>query len=521
MGGTAEQADGANCHNTLTVCSLYYFADSLLAAFVGGVTLSDLRDQPGHPGQHSKETLVHRLTCLAILGMSLALAGCGGGGSSSGGGSAQVGVFVTDSFRDDYDHVWATIFRVDLVDISNNVVNVFNDANGVVIDLKTLRDANGQRFAFLSETSIPAGTYTQAKVTLAPNLNLIAKGQTTGTTLQLDASIPRDSLNNAVVTFNLPAPRPINGSDDVVVDFDLANFKVQLGKIVPSLKEGGKTGLGDRNRHEENEYEGDVSALSGSAPTFTFTLTRGGRSVTVTMTVDTTIFNANQAPSPTLANGKHVHVRGVFDTTANSLVANSIKIQSAQDVNHPEIKGTPSNINATLNTFDVTASKAHGMMPNRTTIHVITNTNTALRGDSGVLLDATTFYTQLATATSVEVEGTYDAPSSTITATRAKVDVEHHGQHGSEQAEVKGTPTTLQAAAGTFAVNPVAEFEGFTYSGTGGVNVTTSGTTQFHTKNGDTLTKTAFFTALANATSVKVDGAYSNGTLAATSARIQ
>lgn len=473
---------------------------------------------------------MHRLSRLAVLGLAvlpavlpaMLLAGCGGGGgSSSSGGNAQVGVFVTDSFRDDYSHVWATIFKADLIDSNNNVVNVFNDANGLVIDLKTLRDATGQRFAFLAQTPIPAATYTKAQVTLAPSLNLIAKGQTTATTLPLDAALPRDANNNAVATFSLPAPKPINGSDDIVVDFDLANFKVQLGRIVPSLKEGGKTGLGDRNRHEEQEYEGDISGLSGAAPNFTFTLKRGGRSVVVTTNTDTVLFNANQAPSPTLANGKHVHVRGTFDTAANTLVANSVRIQSAQESNHPEIKGAPSNVNAAGSTFDVTVTRAHGLVPSKTTIHVITDTNSVLRGDSGVLLDAAAFYEQLETAASVEVEGTFDTLSNTLTATRARIEVERHGQHGGEQAEVKGAPTEVNAAAGTFAINPVTEFEGFAYSGTGGVAVATSGTTQYRAKSGETLTKAAFLATLASATSVKVEGTYSNGTLTASSARIQ
>jgi hypothetical protein len=151
-------------------------------------------------------------------------------------------------------------------------------------------------------------------------------------------------------------------------------------------------------------------------------------------------------------------------------------------------------------------------------VHVVTTTNTVFRGDSGVLLNATDFFAQLATATSVEAEGTFNSSTNTLTAVRAKL--ENEGQNGGEQAEVKGTPTNLNAGAGTFTVNPVTEFEGFAYSGTGGVNIATTESTVFRTINGDTLTKADFFTALMLTTSVKVEGTFSGGTLTATSARI-
>lgn len=466
-----------------------------------------------------KEKQVNRVSIWAVIGLAVVVAGCGGGGGTSSGGNAQVGVFVTDSFRDDYTHVWATIFKVDLIDINSNVVNVFSDSTGVVIDLKTLRDATGQRFAFLSNSTIPAGTYTKAQVTLAPSLSLIPKGSATGTTLQLDASIPRDNGGNAVVTFSLPAPRTISGSDDVVVDFDLANFKIQLGKIAPSLKDGGKNGLDDKNRHEEEIYEGTISGLSGTAPNFTFTLTRGSRSVTVTTDLNTVIFNANASPSPTPANGKRVHVSGKLDKTANSIAASSIKIQSDQDVDRPEVRGAVSNINAGAGTFDITVTKARGFVPANTVVHVATTPNTIFRGDSGVLLNSTDFFAALASATAADAEGTFDSSTNTLTAVRAKL--ENEGHNGGEQAEIKGTPTNVNAVAGTFLANPLTEFEGFAYSGTGGVNVATTGSTTFRASNGASLSKANFFSALTLATSVKVEGTYSGGALTATSARIQ
>jgi hypothetical protein len=305
-----------------------------------------------------------------------------------------------------------------------------------------------------------------------------------------------------------------------VVDFDLANFHVLLSKIVPSLKEGGNNGLNNRGRHEEAIYEGTISGLSsGVAGGFLFTLNRGGRSVTVTTDANTVIFNADASPSPTLANGKRVHVRGKFDAAAHNIAASSIKIQPAQGVDRPEVKGAPSGINAGAGTFDVTVTRARGVVPVNTVIHVVTTPNTIFRGDSGVLLSASDFFAALATATEVEVEGTFNAGTNTLTAVRAKL--ENEDEHAGEQAEVKGAPVSVNSGAGTFSVNPVTEFEGFAYSGTGGVSIATNGATTFRSANGETMTKSAFFTALATAASVKVEGSFASGVLTAANARLQ
>jgi hypothetical protein len=49
-----------------------------------------------------------------------------------------------------YDHVWATLHKVEFVNASGAAETVIEDASGKVLALKTLRDAAGARFAFLS-----------------------------------------------------------------------------------------------------------------------------------------------------------------------------------------------------------------------------------------------------------------------------------------------------------------------------------------------------------------------------------
>ncbi len=466
---------------------------------------------------------MHRLSRLLIPAIAVVLAGCGsgGGGGSSSGGNAQLGVFVTDSFREDYSHVWATIFKVELVNALSQPVTVFDDSTGRIIDVKTLRDSTGQRFSFLSNAAIPAGNYTSVRVTVGPAFTLIPVASTTGATLPLADSVPRDAQGHAQVTFNLPAAKNMGGSDDLVIDFDLANFNIALGKIAPVLKEGGKNGIGDANRHEEEDYEGVVSGLSGTAPNFTFTLTHSSRSIIVVTDANTTLFNAGASPNPTLANSKLVHVRGKFNASSIQLAAVSVKIHATEDTHHPEVKGAPSAIDATAGTFTVAATKVSGFVPAHTTVNVVTNANTVFRGKSGVTLAEADFFTRLATATSVEVEGTYDSASNTLTAARAKTDDEGQGggDHSHDhEAEAKGTATNVATA--TFTLNPVDEFEGFSFGG-GSLNVATTNSTTYKRKNGESLTSTAFFAALATATSVQVEGTFADGMLTATKAQLK
>jgi hypothetical protein len=378
---------------------------------------------------------------LCALCMAAALAGCGGGGGGSSvappvsGASGRLGVLVTDSFREDFSHVWVTLYKVVLNRSTGMPVTVFDDSAGRVIDLKTLRDATGARFSFLTENSVPSANYSGAQVTIGNTLSLIPAGAATGSVTPLEDSLPRDGQGHPQIAFPLSAPRDLGrGADDLVIDFDLANFLLSNGKVRPALKEGAKSGIDDPARHENEEYHGTVSNLSGIAPNFTFTLTRpGGMTVAVVTSASTTLFNSNAAPDPTLANGKTVEVRGRFNTASHQLTATSIKIEdSAEAEDRPEVRGVPSAIHADAGTFQVSPLKAKGFVPTTTTVNVVTDASTVFRAHNGLSLSAGDFFTRLATATFVEVEGSFDAGTNTLTARHAKLEdeSEHDGSHG-------------------------------------------------------------------------------------------
>jgi len=463
-----------------------------------------------------------RLLGLFVLALALGAAGCGGGGgggSSAVTRSATVPVFVTDDPETANAHVWTTIYKVEVQNAAGQSETVFDDSAGHSIDLKTLHDSTGQRFAFLSSGAVTSGTHTGVRITMGSSLTLFPLGATTGQSVSLDASIARDSQGHALITFPLAAPRNLaSGSDDVVVDFDLAHFTQQNGKISPSLREGDRSTLHDASRQEREDHDGAIANLSGIAPNFTFTLLVAGTNVTVVTDATTVFFNSDSIANPTLANGKTVEVTGTLDATTNHLAAKSIKIEDrAQHASEVEVAGVASSIAATPGTFSVATQRVTGFVPTQTTVNVMTNTATVFRNNGGVTLIPADFFTLLATAQSVEVEGTYDAASNTLTASSARIEVEHDGNEGHD-GEARGTAINIQSMAGTFMLQPVTEFDGFALSGTS-VNVVTNSSTQFRSGS-TTVTSAVFFAALTPAQSVQAEGTFATGTITASTVRI-
>lgn len=363
-----------------------------------------------------------KITALSLVMGALALAGCGGGsaGSSVVTGSRAT-ILLTDSPREDYGHVWATIYHVELIPQDGSApVVVFDNSAGVLIDLRTLRDASGARYSFLSSASVPAGTYTGVSVTVGSTMQLIKTGQTTGTSLTVDASVARDANGNAVIPVTFRSPKTIsNTTTNVCIDFDLARFVIAGSKILPFLVEGDGAGLSDPARHEKDDYHGTISGLAGTAPNYTFTLTMGnGQTVAVTTTAATALYGA------ALADGARVEVEGTLDTTAQTLVATKLEVRgagsSSDDLKTPRAAGTASALNASAGTFTLTIKRAGGFTVSGTTVNVVTNASTVFRGDKGATLAAADFYTALATTPNVAVEGTYDATTNTLTATKAR-----------------------------------------------------------------------------------------------------
>ena len=362
----------------------------------------------------------------------VALAGCGGGSGGTGSSLRSVGkasVLITDGFREDYDHVWATIYHVELVPAAgtNNGANVvvYDNAAGVTVDLKTLRDSTGAIFSFLGSASIPAGTYTAANITIGSSIQLVLKGATSGTSYTVDSSVPRDANGNAVLTDTFKKAKTIGSTtNNVIIDFNLANFVIKGSKILPAVQDGDPTGIGDPSRQQCGAYYGAVSNLTGTAPVLTFTLTTpGGSTQTVVTTASTALYGA------TLANASNVAVLGTLDTTTQNLVATRIQVLPVgspvpgSGANALQLaSGTASALDATAGTLTLTVTHSCGFTPSSTSISIVTNSSTVFRNDAGSAISEADFFSALATTSSVDVSGTYDSTTGTLTATTVSID---------------------------------------------------------------------------------------------------
>ena len=348
---------------------------------------------------------------LVFLSVALVV-GCGGSGG--GGGSAapaKVATFISDSM-DGNDHVWVTVFKIQFTTASGSTT-VFDSATGVQVDLKTLRDSTGARFRFMSNDDVPAGTITGAVITLDKNLVVFGAGATTGTPMTFDSSLDVAGGKSALtLTFPSPIVENENEDDDIVIDFDLADWNETANVVTPVLKLGTESGLNDGTRHEDGELEGTVENLSGAAPTQTFTLhTEDANDINVATDANTQVETENGA---TLANGGNVQVEGTFDTTTNTFKASELRIRNPEDVNNDteDVDGSVSSFDGTAATIVIGIDNVDGFLPNATTITIdASGAATQFFDTNGASVTKDAFFAALSNGMRVKAIGTLDVGS--------------------------------------------------------------------------------------------------------------
>jgi hypothetical protein len=162
--------------------------------------------------------LLPALSVLAATG----LFACGGGGSSNVGGTGTLRLSLTDAPTCGYDNVWVTVQKV-RVHQSSSAGDTDGGWQEVVlatpqrVDLLTL--TNGTLMP-LGQTQLPAGTYTQMRLVLAPNSasdplanaikptggNTIAlttpSGQQSGLKMNVDLTVNPDTVADFAIDFN-------------------------------------------------------------------------------------------------------------------------------------------------------------------------------------------------------------------------------------------------------------------------------------------------------------------------------
>jgi hypothetical protein len=469
------------------------------------------------------------LASVLALAAVVSIAGCGGGGGgTTSGGTGRLQAFAADDFRDDHQQIWATIYKVELLDATGAAVTVFDDAVGKSMDLQQLHDNAGPRFAFLSDVAIAVGTYTQVRLTMGPEITRFPVGSTTGIKTPFAASLTRNAAGNVLYTSTLDMPTVIaeGVTSKLIIDFDLPHFVLANGEVTPKVKRGDDSTLSDKSRHHDEDYHGTISGLSGTAPVQSFTLSNGVWKTEVSVDATTVVFYEKSQSSPALSNNLFVEVNGVFDSVTGVLKATKIKIEDKSSGGQsngrgiPEVKGLVSAPSTATRSFTIAVSESDDFVPTQSTVNVVVTDTTVFRAHRGVLLTEAEYFAGLGVTSIAEVKGSYNAATNTLTATLVKSESESESDDDSNEAEAKGKAISIDAAAGTFTLSPISEYEGF-FPGASTLNVVVAAGAEFEDNRGKDTDRATFFSGLSSASRVTVKGSFAGGVFTAVELRLK
>jgi hypothetical protein len=330
---------------------------------------------------------------------------------------------MTDDLNAGYDHVWVTVKEVTLLKVGGGSTTVFADSPGVAVDLRSLRDASGRRFKFLGCDDDLNGQYSSVVVTLDDDVVLFPTGASTGQNRVFEGSVGGEKMLSA----DFPAQSFGEQDDDFVIDFDLSTWN-ENGSLVTDasiqvLSEDDEDELEDDGQHEHDDYEGVVSNLAGTPPDQTFTLVQDGSSVDVQLNANTEIDEDDDEGPLALQNGAQVEVEGYYDPVLNKLVATKLEVEDDDDDDdEPEVEGNATAINDGAFTFDVEVDETDHIVPTGDPVHVVTTDTTLFRLGDDQWVTRAVFFAAFAEGDEVEVEGTYDSGTNTLTATKVKLE---------------------------------------------------------------------------------------------------
>ncbi|MDR3692076.1 MAG: DUF4382 domain-containing protein [Fimbriimonas sp.] len=476
-------------------------------------------------------------TSLLAVVMGLGLSGCGGGGSESASGTPRANLYLTDAINTNYDHVWATVTKVDLVGSSGTATTVYTagTAGGQVVDLLSLHDTTSQKYLLLTAFAAPAGIFTGVNVTVSSSLSIVPKGVTTAVT----ASFAGSSGSTTVLSAKFATPQNAASTKNLVVDFNLANWNLNGNTVsAPNnnyLQCGPPNGPIDPGHIVGGDYFGFVTGLAGTSPDFTLTLgsdlaVTSNQDVTISTNASTVLYNSDGSPNPTLANGEMVTVAGTYDSANNILVATAIIIQVGGLPPPPAgVIGTVTADSLSTNTITMTIDGCGGFEPPSTSITVNVSASTTFIDVSGVTDTEAEFFAALTAGSSeIQVQGTLtgstiDAVSVQLIPTVSGGSPGGGGNGGpgqSHKVDVEGPVSNIDVSTQSFSVS-VAMWTGGWQTPNAVLSVKTSTLTTYQV-NDAAADAATFFGAVASGASVDVRGVLDpkTSTIAARSVRL-
>lgn len=352
------------------------------------------------------------------LSLLVALTGCGGGGGgSTSTNNASLGIYVTDSFRDDFQQVYITLYKIEVGD-GAQFRTVFDDAAGKVVNASALANSA----LLLSSANVPEGTYTRVRVTFEDKLTLVSNGGT-GTVTPVDDSIGAHANGKVTLVYNTSAPAVRGSHSHLVIDIDLDAFELVSGRVRPHLR--GADDNSFRLKAREAELRGVLSNLTAQG--FDLTLPTG-QVLSIRLSNTTSVFSGKQGSTASLANGLMVEVKGTQDATTDAILADRVKIEDANDdgghhgggqIGGVEAEGSVASVDTTAQSFVVTLREAEGFQPTggTVTVKVTTSTFFEIHGSKGQPASLA----NVTAGSRVEATGTFDATTQTLTAQRVEI----------------------------------------------------------------------------------------------------
>jgi hypothetical protein len=271
-----------------------------------------------------------------VLGVSAALAACGGGsgggsvdspsfGSPTASDSATVSTFITDNLTTQYSEVWITVHRVTAENAASQVVTLFDEVDGKVVNLSALVNIG----ELLNTVAIPGGTYDDFVVTVANGIRLVDKNGVTTTA----------TFGSTVDTFSINVDGKLaltNGQATAfALDFDLARFTLDpvTNVVSPAVIYKGDDVV-SQFAAMEAELKGTIQSVS-SNDSFVLVPRNSGAPVTVTYN-GTTLFYDDElqrilSADTVVSQGAYVEVEGAFDRATLQLSANEVSLEDEAD----------------------------------------------------------------------------------------------------------------------------------------------------------------------------------------------
>jgi hypothetical protein len=200
------------------------------------------------PGEYGKEAVMVKYmrsipagavlmgTCLFIL-FSLGCSSSGGSSSPAspeGGSYGKVGILITDSPTDDYEHLYITITEVSLLspdDAEEKQMVVFSDPDGYEIDLLAYQSENDQYFPLILDKEVPAGIYDKVRLKIS---NIRPVG---GPCESMEIKLPSGKIDiNKSGKFTIEPGQTIYIKIDIVADESIDDGAINLHQAGKSGK---------------------------------------------------------------------------------------------------------------------------------------------------------------------------------------------------------------------------------------------------------------------------------------------